>query len=53
MENEIKMLDVNVKVFPQNDKGNLLAFASATLGGCFAVTGVRVMNGERCRGKLS
>ena len=30
-------LDVDVRVYPSKEEGNLLAFASVTLGGCFAV----------------
>lgn len=41
------LMEINVKVYPLQDKGNLLAFASATLGGCFAVNGIRVMDGEK------
>lgn len=47
METEKMTPNVSVKVYPQNDKGNLLAFASATIGGCFAVNGLRVMSGEK------
>ena len=41
-------VDISVKVYPvknqEQNKNNLLAFASVTLGGCFAVTNIRVMN---------
>ena len=40
-------LDVNVKITPSNKEGNLLAFANVTLGGCFAVTGIRVMDSDK------
>ena len=40
-------LDVSVKITPVTKDGNLLAFANVTLGGCFAVTGIRVMDSER------
>ena len=40
-------LDVSVKITPSNKEGNLLAFANVTLGGCFAVTGIRVMDSEK------
>ena len=44
-------LSVNVKIYPMKNqeagKGNLLAFANVTLGGCFAITNIRVMNGEK------
>ena len=40
-------LDISVKVYPvrnQPQQSNLLAFANVTLGGCFAVNDIRVMN---------
>ena len=40
-------LSVEAKVFPYKKEGNLLAFASVTLGGCFAVRDIRVMNSEK------
>ena len=40
-------LDVDVRVYPSKEEGNLLAFASVTLGGCFAVKGVKIMEGEK------
>ena len=40
-------LDVSVKITPSNKEGNLLAFANVTLGGCFAVTGIRVMDSDK------
>ena len=40
-------LDVSVKITPFNKDGNLLAYANVTLGGCFAVTGIRVMDSEK------
>ena len=40
-------LDVSVKITPVTKDGNLLAFANVTLGGCFAVTGIRVMDSEK------
>ena len=39
-------LDLDVKVFPSQRDGNLLASANITLGGCFAVKGLRVMDGR-------
>ncbi len=47
MENQKSALGVNVKVYPSQKEGNLLAFASATIGGCFAVNGIRIMNSEK------
>ena len=40
-------LDISVKVYPVQDAKNLLANASVTIGGCFAIRGVRVMNSEK------
>lgn len=40
-------LDISVKIYPQEDKGKLLAFASATIAGCFAVNGIRLMDSEK------
>ena len=41
-------LGINVRVYPAQENGkNLLANASVTVGGCFAVRGVRVMNSEK------
>lgn len=40
-------VSVDVKVYPLENKGNLKAFADVTLGGCFAVKGVKVMEGEK------
>ena len=43
-------LDVNARVFPAKDpkqeKGSILAFASADIGGCFAVTGIKIVEGK-------
>ena len=43
-------MNVDVKVHPvqrtENDRSNLLAYANVTVGNCFAVTDVRVMNGK-------
>lgn len=47
MENEKTTLDISVKVFPQKDKENLLAFASVTIGGCFAVNGIKVYETDK------
>ena len=45
--NKDTKLDVSVKVYPVKEPGTLLAFASVSLGGYFAINGVRVMNGEK------
>ena len=43
-------LDVSAKVYPVKDpkqeKGSILAFASADIGGCFAVTGIKIVEGK-------
>ena len=40
-------LDVTVRVYPSRLEGNLMAYANVTLGGCFAVKGIRVMDSEK------
>ena len=40
-------LDMSVKVYPVHDNKNLLATASVTLGGCFAIRGIHIMDGEK------
>ena len=48
MEQQNNTMGISVKVYPmKEDKGNLLAFASATIGGCFAVNGIRIMDSEK------
>lgn len=47
MENQEKTPEISVRVYPQQEKGNLLAFANITIGGFFAVRGVRVMESEK------
>lgn len=47
MEKQEKTPEISVRVYPQQEKGNLLAFANITIGGCFAVRGVRVMESEK------
>jgi len=43
-------LEVSAKVFPVKDpkqeKGSILAFASAEIGGCFAVNGIKIVEGK-------
>ena len=43
-------LDVSAKVYPTKEpkqaKGSILAFASADIGGCFAVTGIKIVEGK-------
>lgn len=40
-------LDLTAQVYPTKKEGNLLAFASVTLAGCFAVRDIRIMNSEK------
>jgi len=41
-------LDISVKVYPAQDNSkNLLATATVTLGGCFAIRGLRVLDSEK------
>lgn len=39
-------MDMTVKVFPVQNSKNLLATASVTLGGCFAVCGIQIRDGK-------
>lgn len=42
-------LDMSVKVYPApaQDNKNLLATATVTLGGCFAIRGLRILDSEK------
>ena len=40
-------LDVAVRVYPSKTEGKVLAHANVTLGGCFAVKGIRIMDSEK------
>ena len=42
-------LDMSVKVYPApaQDSKNLLATATVTLGGCFAIRGLRILDSEK------
>lgn len=40
-------LDMSVKVYPTQDSKNLLATATVTLGGCFAIRGIRILDSEK------
>ena len=49
-EKSTATLSVSVKIHPvtpKDEKDNLLAFANVTLGGCFAITDIRVLNGRK------
>ena len=45
-ENNTGTMDMTVKVFPVQSSKNLLATASVTLGGCFAVRGIQIRDGK-------
>ena len=39
-------LDLEVKVYPTQKESNILATASITVGGCFTVKGVKIVDGK-------
>lgn len=39
--------NVDVKVYPVKEPDKLLAYASAAIGGCFAVNNIRIYNSEK------
>ena len=45
-ENNPGAMNMTVKVFPVQNSKNLLATASVTLGGCFAVRGIQIRDGK-------
>ena len=45
-ENNPGAMDMTVKVFPVQSSKNLLATASVTLSGCFAVCGIQIRDGK-------
>lgn len=46
MNEKTNALDIIVKVHPVPDNKSLLAMASVTIGGCFAVRGIQVREGK-------
>lgn len=46
MENRNRVSIEATVYLPNPQRGNLLAFASVTIAGCFAVNGVKVMQGK-------
>ena len=46
-EQRSQKLDMSVKVYPAQDSKNLLATATVTLGGCFAIRGLRILDSEK------
>ncbi len=47
MSKQTNTLDISVKIYPAQDAESLLATASVTLGGCFAIRGVRIVDSEK------
>lgn len=41
-----KTLSIETRIYPVQDHGKLLARATVTLGGCFAVTGLQILEGK-------
>lgn len=44
---EVLPMEIDVKIHSISTSGSTLAKASVTLGGCFAVRGIKVMNSEK------
>lgn len=47
MNEPTNTLDMSVKIFPAQDAKSLLATASVTLGGCFAIRGIHIVDSEK------
>lgn len=41
-----KNMSIETRIYPLKDRGKLLARATVTLGGCFAITGLQIMEGK-------
>ena len=41
-----KAMSIETRVYPVKDHGKVLARATVTLGGCFAITGLQIMEGK-------
>lgn len=41
-----KTMSIETRIYPVQDHGKLLARATITLGGCFAITGIQIMEGK-------
>ena len=41
-----KTMSIETRIYPVQDHGKLLARATVTLGGCFAITGIQIMEGK-------
>ena len=46
-EQEPAALEMDVRIYSINTSGNVLANASVTLGGCFAVRNLRIVNSSK------
>ena len=46
-EQESAALEMDVRIYSINTSGNVLANASVTLGGCFAVRNLRIVNSSK------
>ncbi len=47
MSKQTNTLDISVKIYPAQDAKSLLATASVTLGGCFAIRGIHIVDSEK------
>lgn len=45
-QSSTKPMQMDIKIHPYSGGGPITAFASVTLGGCFAIRGVKVMEGK-------
>ena len=45
-QSSTKPMQMDIKIYPHSGDGPITAFASVTLGGCFAIRGVKVMKGK-------
>ena len=41
-----KTMSIETRIYPVKDHGKLLARATVTLGGCFAITGLQILEGK-------
>ena len=41
-----KNMSIETRIYPVKDHGKLLARATVTLDGCFAITGIQIMEGK-------
>lgn len=45
-KNPEKTISIETRIFPVQNHGKLLARATVTLGGCFAITGLQILEGK-------